>query len=444
MRILLVAPCKEEKVGYRKRGVTRFPQISLLYVAGLTPPRHQVTILEEEVQPIDFDAPSDLVGITCMTANAPRAYLVADEFRRRGKRVVLGGVHPTVVPEEAKEHADAVVIGEAEPVWSALLADAEEGRLQPLYKGEPGWSLDSFPLPLRSTDRPSAVLGVVPVVTSRGCPYACEFCCVQSVFGRTVRHVSVPRVIEDIERSGSSRVMFLDDNIVGDQVYAEALFDALRGRGIHWVGQASISFFRNERLLEKAAASGCRGLFIGLESVSERKMGTLRKTLKTQADTAAAIRRIMQAGILFHASIVFGFDDDEPDIFDETLAFLSDTRIASATFNILTPYPGTALFERYGAEGRLLTRDWRDYDHCTPTFVPRHMSVDELLAGYRRVRETFYGLGSIAFRLAANWRTPLLYLVANLGLREQVRSEAARRRQALRTGISPLPETPRL
>ncbi len=444
MRILLVAPCKEEKVGYRKRGVTRFPQISLLYVAGLTPPRHQVTILEEEVQPIDFDTPCDLVGITCMTANANRAYRVADEFRRRGKRVVLGGVHPTVVPGEAQEHADAVVVGEAEPVWSAVLADAEDGHLRPLYKGQDGWSLDSFPLPLRSSGRPSAVLGVVPVVTSRGCPYGCEFCCVQNMFGRTVRHVSVPRVLEDIERSGSSRIMFLDDNIVGDQAYAETLFDALRPTGIHWVGQASISFFRNERLLEKAAASGCRGLFIGLESVSERKMGTLRKTLKTQADTAAAIRRITTAGILFHASIVFGFDDDEPSIFDETLGFLNETKIASATFNILTPYPGTALFERYAEEGRLLTRDWRDYDHCTVTFEPRRMSADELLDGYRRVRESFYSLGNIGSRFPANWRTPLLYLLANLGLREQVRSEAARRREALRAGISPLPEAPRL
>jgi radical SAM superfamily enzyme YgiQ (UPF0313 family) len=431
MKILLIDPCKEPTVGKRKRGVTRFPQISLLYIAGLTPAPHTVRILEEEMEPIDFDEPCDLVGITCMTANAPRAYDVAEEFRRRGRRVVLGGVHPTVRPDEAGRHADAVVVGEAEPVWGPLLEDASAGRLKPLYKEDHSWSLDDYPLPRRDGVRSTAVLGIVPVVTSRGCPYACDFCSVHNMFGRVIRHVSVHRVIEDIERSGSRRVMFLDDNIVGDQGYAEKLFDALRGRGISWVGQASISFVHNERLLEKAAASGCKGLFIGLESVSERNMEKLRKTLKTQVDTANAIRRIMQAGILFHASMVFGFDDDEPGIFDETLDFLRRARIASVTFNILTPYPGTVLFDKYKAEGRLLTTDWKDYDHCTPTFTPRHMSAEELIEGYRRVRRSFFSLGNIAARFPANWRTSLLFLVINLGLREQVRAEDARRREGM-------------
>ncbi|MGA2975876.1 MAG: radical SAM protein [Spirochaetia bacterium] len=483
MKILLVDPCKNASNVNRSRGVTRFPQISLRYISACTPPSHEVEIVEEEVRPIDFDADCDLVGITCMTANAPRAYVVADEFRRRGKRVVLGGVHPTVRPEEAARHADAVVVGEAEPVWAGLLGDAEEGRMRNTYRSNTDWSLDDYPLPSRTPDcarsmaeqpgqedamrqaerrplmdallRPALdgvlwptldaiqraaqgvkqwpilealsrpAFGVVPVVTSRGCPYACEFCCVRNMFGRAIRHVSVPRVMEDIERSGSRRVMFLDDNIVGDQNYAERLFDALRGRGIQWVGQASISFVRNERLLEKAAASGCRGLFIGLESVVERKVERMQKGMKTLEATAAAIRRITRAGILFHASIVFGFDDDDPSVFDATLEFLAATRIASATFNILTPYPGTVLFDQYKSEGRLLSEDWKDFDHCTPTFIPRHMSLEQLIEGYQRVRETFYGLGSIALRMPANWRTPLLFSLANLGLRASIRGDRA-------------------
>ena len=431
MKILLIDPCTEPMVGKRKRGITRFPQTALLYIAALTPAPHTVRILEEEMEPIDFDEPCDLVGITCMTANAPRAYDVADEFRRRGRRVVLGGVHPTVRSEEAGRHADAVVAGEAEPVWGALLEDARAGSLKPLYKGDHTWSLDDYPLPRRDGLRSTAVLGIVPVITSRGCPYSCDFCSVHNMFGRVIRHVSVNRVLEDIERAGSSRVMFLDDNIVGDQGYAEKLFDALRGRGISWVGQASISFVHNERLLEKAAASGCKGLFIGLESVSERSMQKLRKSLKTQVDTADAIQRIMRAGILFHASMVFGFDDDELSIFDETLDFLRRARIASVTFNILTPYPGTVLFDQYKAEGRLTTEDWKDYDHCTPTFTPRHMSAEELIEGYRRVRRSFFSLGNIATRFPANWRTSLLFLVINLGLRQAVRAEDARRREGM-------------
>jgi radical SAM superfamily enzyme YgiQ (UPF0313 family) len=431
MKILLIDPCKKATVIKKKRGITRFPQISLGYVAAATPPEHQVTVLEEEVQPIDFDAQCDLVGITCLTATAPRAYEIAAEFRRRGKKVVLGGVHPTVVPQEACLHADAVVTGEAEPVWQQVLADAVSGHLKPLYNSNHEWPLDSYPLPVRQLGGAGAVVGIQPVVTSRGCPYACDFCCVRNVFGRAIRHVAVGRVVEDIERANASRVMFLDDNIVGDQAYASRLFDALRGMGIQWVGQASISFVKNEKLLNKAAQSGCKGLFIGLESVSERKMARMQKSMKSQVETADAIRRIMQTGIHFHASIVFGFDDDDLSIFDETLEFLFKTRIASATFNILTPYPGTVLFDQYKSQGRLVTEDWREYDHCTPTFTPLNMSIEELMEGYMRVRKSFFGLLPIATRFPANWRSPLLFLLANVGMRVALKKEEAARRGSL-------------
>jgi radical SAM superfamily enzyme YgiQ (UPF0313 family) len=417
MRIMLIAPIKGERAIKKTRAMIRFPQISLLYVAALTPPEHQVVIVEEESQPLDSSGKWDLVGITCMTATAPRAYALADRLRRQGIRVVLGGVHPSVLPEEAKAHCDAVVIGEAEPVWGRLLHDAEAGRLEPYYRGGTGWSLDDYPLPDRTAVRGGSVLGVVPVVTSRGCPYACEFCCVRSVFGRSVRHVSVERVVEDIRRSKSSTVMFLDDNIVGDQAYASRLFDAIRELRIHWGGQASISFVRNERLLAQAAASGCRGLFIGLESVSERKMKRMSKSMKTLEDTAVAIRRIRDSGILLHASIVFGFDDDDPSIFDETVEFLQRVRIPSATFNVLTPYPGTEIYDQLKSEHRLLTQDWTYFDHCTPVFVPRRMTVDQLYDGYRYAKKNFYSTANIARRFPANRRTPLLFLLANLGLK---------------------------
>lgn len=422
MKILLIDPCIEANNKDKGRGVTRFPQISMLYIAALTPEEHEVSIVEEEVRPIDFDAPCDLVGITCMTAAAPRAYRIADEFRRRGRRVVLGGVHPTVRPEEARLHADAVVVGEAEPVWAGLLADAENGRMQPFYRSSTDWSLDDYPLPKRG-GRSGAVLHLAPVVTSRGCPYACEFCCVRNVYGRKVRHVSVRRVMEDIEHAGSRQVMFLDDNIVGDPAYAEELFDALKGSGIRWVGQASIAFMNRERLLQKAAAAGCKGLFFGLETVSEERLERMKKGMKTLDETAAAVKRITKAGILFHASIVFGFDEDGPDIFDRTLEFLNRSDIASATFNILTPYPGTVLHDRYKAEGRLLTEDWKDYDHCTPTFTPRLMTVDQLMEGRRRVRKGFNSLRGIASRFPGNWRTPVLFLLANLGQRAALTAE---------------------
>jgi len=425
MKILLIDPCKEPTLTPRKRGVGKFPQAGLLYVAAATPPEHEVKILEEEVQPLDYNTECDLVGISCLTATAPRAYAIAAEFRRRGKKVVLGGMHPTVLPDEAARHADSVVVGEAEPVWAQVIADAGAGNLRSIYRSAPDWDLDAYPLPLRTSTTSRSILGIVPVVTSRGCPYACEFCCVRNMFGRAIRHVSVDRVMQDLENANAKRVMFLDDNIVGDTRYAETLFDALNGAGIQWVGQASVSFVRNERLLRKAAASGCRGLFVGLESVSERKMARMQKSMKTQAETAMAIRRIMESGILFHASMVFGFDDDDPSIFDETLEFLFRALMASATFNILTPYPGTVLFEQFKSEGRLLTEDWSDYDHCTPTFRPKQMTVGQLMDGYQYVRERFFDLRSIAYRMPSNWRTPILYLVANLGQRAGVLGDKA-------------------
>jgi radical SAM superfamily enzyme YgiQ (UPF0313 family) len=375
------------------------------------------------LDPIDFDADCDLVGITSMTANAPRAYQVADEFRRRGRKVVMGGVHPSVMPEEAGAHCDAVVIGEAEPVWNAVLEDAKAGRLKPCYRGGLDWDLDRAPLPSRSTGIAPAALGVAPVVTSRGCPFACEFCCVRSLFGSKIRHVGVARVLEDIQRTGSRRVMFLDDNIVGDQAYASSLFSALVEAKIQWVGQASISFVKNEKLLDLAARSGCKGLFVGVETVSEARVERMNKGMRNLRDTADAIARILGKGILFHASIVFGFDDDEPSIFDRTLEFMERTRVPSATFNILTPYPGTLIYEQFQKEGRLLTTDWRHYNHSTPTFVPRRMSVEQLCEGFLRVRRSYFDLGSIARRFPASWRTPVLFGLLNLALREGRREE---------------------
>jgi len=435
MRILLISPVKSSQLSRKTPGSIRFPMVSLLYLAGLTPPEHQVSLLEEETEELDFGADCDLVGISTMTATASRAYAIADEFRRRGKIVVMGGVHTSVLPDEARPHCDAVVVGEAEPVWGPILADAQRGTLKPVYRAGTDWSLDDYPLPRRVPGHSSVVLGVVPVVTSRGCPYACEFCCVRSVFGQKIRHVDVARVVQDIQASGSRRVMFLDDNIVGDQAYATRLFEAIRPLGLQWVGQASISFVRNRELLQLAARSGCKGLFIGFESVGKTKIERMKKSMKTLSDTEEAVRRLHDFGIHIHASLVFGFDSDDPSIFDQTLEFLHRTRMSSVTFNILTPYPGTDLYAQLDAEGRLLTRNWDFFDHCTPNFLPRNMSVEELYEGYFRVKKSFLSMASVAYRFPANVKAPLLYLLANIGMKMDLRQERSlidRRTAAMR------------
>ena len=423
MKILLIAPAKDSDPSRNSKRAIRFPMISLLYIAALTPEKHDVRIIEEEDQPTDFNTPCDLVGITCMTGTATRAYKIADEFRRRGKKVVLGGIHPTVLPEEASHHCDSVMIGEAEPVWGKMLEDAERDSMKTCYHGDIAENLNDYPLPKRELSSKSMVLGLQPIVTSRGCPYSCDFCSVWKFYGRKIRHVDVDRVVRDIGNSGTSKFMFLDDNIVGDQVYAKKLFEALKELKIQWVGQASISFIKNTELLKLAASSGCKGLFFGLETVSEQKMKRMNKGMKSQKETIDAISQVMNHGIIFHASIVLGFDDDDKSIFDETLEFMYKSRIPSATFNILTPYPGTETYSHLKQQNRLITEDWRYYDHCTPTFIPRNMTLSELYSGYEYVKENFFSLKSTLQRFPANWRNPFIFTLANAGMKKEFKYE---------------------
>lgn len=418
MKIALIAPVRNE--GAKTQDIIRFPMISLLYIAALTPETHELSIIEEDVEAISYDMDCDLVAITCMTATAHRAYKISEEFMKRGKTVVLGGIHPTVLPLEAKLHCSAVITGEAEPVWQLLLEDIAKGALKDFYHGGAMSNLDDYPLPRRDLIRYTSPLRLEPIVTSRGCPYSCEFCSVWKFFGRRIRHVSVDKVLQDIANSKSKRFMFLDDNIVGDPVYAKALFTALKDLKIDWVGQASISFSKNEELLKLAYDCGCKGLFFGLESVSEQKIKRMSKSMRTQADTIDAIKRIMGQGILFHASLVFGFDDDDVSVFDETLEFLHKTKIPSSTFNILTPYPGTDVFEQFKSQNRLITEDWNFYDHCTVTYLPKNMTVDELSEGYEYVKKNYYSLGSILHRYPANIKRSLLFAVINSGMKKSL------------------------
>jgi len=430
MKILLISPVKD--VTRRTVEIIKFPMISLLYIAAATPEKHEISIVEEETDIIDFDAACDLVGITCMSATAPRAYAIAQEFKKRGKTVVMGGIHPTILPYEAKNFCDCVVTGEAEPVWQQLLTDFENGCLREFYHGGATEDIDKYPLPSRELIKPGAVLGMEPIVTSRGCPYSCDFCSVWKFFGRKIRHVSVDKVIMDIQNSKTSRFMFLDDNIVGDPAYAKSLFLALKDMKIDWVGQASISFSKSEELLRLARESGCKGLFFGVESVSEEKIKRMSKSMKNQQETIDAIKRIIANGIFFHASLVFGFDDDDPSVFDETLEFLYKTKIPSATFNILTPYPGTDLYERFSKQNRLITENWEFYDHCTVTYRPERMTIDELYNGYEYAKKTFYSMGHIVNRFPASFRNPLIFTIANIGIKRSLKGEKATIRENLK------------
>lgn len=401
------------------------PQLALHILEGLTPPEHQVITIEEESEPINLDEECDLVGISCMTSNAPRAYQLAAEFRKRGKKVVLGGVHPSILPEEAKQYADTVVAGEAEGVWEQVVADFCSGNLKEYYHQSSPDLERYIHLKYRKSAK-KRLFNVVPIMTTRGCPYSCEFCCVSELYGKKIRHSPIANVVRDIEESGNRIYIFLDDNIIGEPRYAKELFKAIKPFNIKWVGQASVSFVHDIELMRLAKESGCTALFFGLESVSETQLKTMHKSIKEIDKMGDAVKRVKDIGIHFHASFVFGFDSDTTAIFPDTLEFMQKYKISSASYNILTPYPGTKVYKQFREEGRLLSDNWKYYDHSTVVFKPKNMTPYELQAGNMWVKKEFSRMSTILKNLPWNMAHPLLYLAINLGSRQSVKADEER------------------
>ncbi len=402
------------------------PQLSLYILKGLTPSAYEVKIVEEESESINLEEPCDLVGISCMTATSTRAYELAKVFRARGKTVVLGGVHPTILPDEALQHSDCVVIGEAEGVWEKLLQDFQHGRLQKKYHN-PMPDLEKYIPKDFSKITKRRLYHLIPIMTTRGCPYNCDFCCVTNLFGEKVRHIPINNVVRDIKESGAGNFMFLDDNIIGQPTYAKELFRAIKPLKIKWVGQASISLLvRDTELMELAAESGCKALFLGIESVSEIQLKTMHKAIKETTQLQSALKKIREMGILIHASMIFGFDTDTKEIFNETVNFLIKNKVCTASFNILTPYFGTKTFEDLKNENRLITTDWKYYDHNTVVFNPRYMSPYELQLYKINAKKRFYSKTSVFKRLLGNTYSPLIFLAMNYGHMKHVKVETRR------------------
>jgi radical SAM superfamily enzyme YgiQ (UPF0313 family) len=424
MKILLISPTIDAQKRTNKE--LMMPQLALYILKGLTPDTHQVKIVEEEAEDVDLNEACDLVGISCMTANALRAYDLAAEFRKRGKTVVLGGVHPTILPQEASQYADCVVVGEAEGVWEKLLQDFESKNLQKEYHN-PTPDLGKYvPKDFKAIIK-KRLFNIVPVITTRGCPYNCDFCCVTNLFGTKIRHVPIENVVRDIKESGGKNFMFLDDNIIGHPKYAKELFKAIKPLKINWVGQASVSLLvRDNELMQLASESGCKALFFGLESVSETQLKTMRKAIKEIDDLENNLKKIRKMKILIHASMIFGFDNDTEKVFDETVEFLIRNKVSTASFNILTPYPGTKTYNDLKKDGRLLTSDWRYYDHNTVVFKPANMSPEKLQEGKVKAREKFYRLSSLCQRITGNLFSPGIFLATNYGHIKQVKIEQKR------------------
>jgi len=415
-RLVLIAP--SQKTGRR----ALFPPLSLGVLAGLTPRDWDVRIIDEAVETVDLDLDATLVGITVMTPLAPRAYELADHFRGRKIPVVLGGIHPTVLPDEALEHADAVVVGEAEDVWGEVLRDAVRRRLRGIYRSPRRPDLVGLPLPRRDLFKEGAYLTTATVQTSRGCPFSCDFCSVTRFFGRTYRWRPVDEVVREVLGLAQKVVLFVDDNIFGAPARARELFERLTPLGVTWVGQSSINIARNVELLKLAARSGCRGLFVGLESLVPDNLRQIGKSLLNRVqDYRESISRIQDQGIGVEGAFIFGFDHDDPGVFARTVEFARRVRLAAAQFGILTPFPGTPLRERLEREKRIVDSDWGRYTISNVVFRPVRMSVEALQSGFEWAYRSFYSYPSILARLlpqAGRFRAALpFFLDLNLHFR---------------------------
>ena len=417
--LLVVSPARD--MDWWGKGKVLAPPLVLPFLAGLTPPDVNVRLVDGNVEKVDTNAHVDWVAISCMTASAPSAYTIADAFRKRGISVVMGGIHPTVLPDEAAKHADAVVVGEAELVWKDVLADLAGDRLKPRYQATKFCDLVNLPLPRRSLLKHTDRYQTINVVqTARGCPNACSFCSVSTVAGRGYRFRPITEVVEELCSLGGGWVGFIDDNITGNPNRAKELFEALIPLKLRWVGQADLNMARDPELLRLAALSGCYAMFVGIESLSQENLKATHKGPNIGLDMEEAIRKIHQAGIEIIGSFVLGLDGDDLSVFARTLDFAIRNKLVAAQFSVLTPFPGTVMRQRLEEEERITTNDWSHYTMSDVAYKPKNMTPDELKQGQLWTYRHFYSWPSILERnltLGKRWDRLWLRLLVNMGYR---------------------------
>lgn len=393
-RLLLVYPATH-KLGWVRR--FQLPSFSLTLVAACTPSEWDVVLVDESQEDIPFEGVYDAVGITAMTHQAVRAYQIADRFRARGIAVIMGGMHATVLPDEALEHADAVVIGEAEPVLARLLDDLRAGRLEQRYSSVPSGDTLVTPWARRDILAGRKYLTTQTLQVSRGCPHDCPFCTVTPYFGRSFRYRDPEDILAEMRTFDRKLTVLLDDNILGDPERAKPILKGMAELGLRWGGQANLRFAEDPELVRLLAQSGCIGIFVGLESVAGAHANHPKTGSRySQADL---IKRVRDAGIVLEASLIFGFDDHDESVFETTIRYLEECQVSIPTFNILTPYPGTALFRQFDAESRLLHKDWQRYDHSQVVFRPKLMTPERLYQGWVAARREVYRWPSIFSRV---------------------------------------------
>jgi len=387
----------------------RLLPLNLAMLASLTPPDIEVSILDEAVESINYDEQVDLVGISCTTTAVPRVYEIAAEYQKRGVTVVLGGTHPTLIPQEVIKHCDSVCIGEAEGSWVQILTDFKEGKLKKFYRNDGYCSLKNLKTPRRDLFNAKHYLPIGGVQTSRGCPFACDFCAVTAVFGHEYRFRPIEDVLAEIETLNHKHIFFYDDNIVGNPRYSKDLFRALIPYNKRWIGQASTTVIKDPEMLDLMEKSGCKGLFVGFESLSEENLKRSLKKHNNPEQFKEVAKKIHDHGMAISGAFVFGLDSDDSSVFEKTLEFAMDAELDIAQFNWLAPYPGTPIYDRLKGENRLIDNEWwlTGSGVGDVVFHPKKMSVSELKEGSRWVRKNFFSTSSIIKRFFGKSRLSL-------------------------------------
>lgn len=391
------------------------PPLSLLVLAALTPPEHRVTVADENVESVDTTDNPALVGITVKVDTMNRAREIADQYRKRGIPVVMGGIHPTACPYDCLASADAVVVGEAEDIWPRLLEDLSHGRMKQLYHNDEPVDIARTPIPRWDLLNRHNYLFTNTLLIGRGCPWRCDFCYNSSSnIDAHYRMKPIRRIVREIESLATKHVMFIDDNFIGNPDGARRLLAVFKELNLTWHTAVSADIGRHEDILDLMAATGCKSLFIGFETVNGKNLLACRKTQNDANKYDEVIRKIHDRGIMVNASVVFGFDEDDAGVFSRTLDWLTRNRVATMTAHILTPYPGTRLHRRLMEEGRIIDSDLSHYNTSHAVFQPARMSVDELEAGYHAIYSRFYSWPYIFRRWPVSRAQVVAYLEFNL------------------------------
>jgi len=438
MKILLISPERERKK--EEAFLFRLSFLNLPYLAAVTPPGVEVKIVDEAFEKINFEEKVDLVGVTAQTPVAPRAYQIAKEFKKRGTPVVMGGVHVSMLPQEALQHVDAVVVGEAEEVWPGLIEDLRRGQMRRIYVGSEWVNSSNLPLPRRDLLNEKFYFPLKLLETTRGCPHHCDFCGVSKFFGFRYRH----RPIRKIERELNTLfqkgpvmnpvfkkilslfskdlpyflkrklLYIIDSNMAGDKRFCHDLLSLLKSFDLLWYGHAPVSIAFDQRLLGGFAKSGCIAINVGFESFSTKNLNAMGKGFNQPSRYVEAVKRIHDQGIGIMGTFIVGLDDDDPGVFQRIIDFCIDSKLDWALTFIMAPYPGTDSYLRLEKEGRIFCKDWEKYDSLNAVYQPLLMSVEELENGMRRIWKEVFSISSIYKRILKRpWIHPLFYLGMN-------------------------------